>query len=289
MPDARSNLFDSLRLAESRLCRAEVDSPRLSAELLMAMILGVDRLWVLTHLDSCLDSDQLHAYFEAVGLRATGCPVAYLTGRREFFGRDFRVTPQVLIPRPETEALLEWAQSLWPPSADLRFADAGTGCGAIGVCVASLFPHSRGVLTDRSDSALRIARENAANHDVSSRLRCVCSDLVSACRLESLDAVLSNPPYISSVDYWRLSHEIRLFEPGPALWGGMRGIEVQVRLIKQAQGVLRAGGWLGMEIGNEQFSALQEVMQTQLAHIWTDVGVVQDLAGRDRVLTAKKV
>ncbi|MDZ7760931.1 MAG: peptide chain release factor N(5)-glutamine methyltransferase [Desulfovermiculus sp.] len=289
MSAAQPSLLDSLHLAEKRLRRSGVDSPRLSAELLMARTLGVDRLWVLTHLDTRFAPQQALAYEASVGQRATGRPIAYLTGKREFYGRDFQVSSDVLIPRPETEVLLEWAQSLWSSGAELTFADAGTGCGAIGVCFASLFPKSRGVLTDRSISALRMAMKNVTVHKLDPRLFCICADLVSTFRRESLDAVLSNPPYISSADYWQLSPEIRHFEPGLALWGGMHGIEAPLRLIQQAYEVLRPGGWLVMEIGHDQFSLLLDWMQTRFGRDWSEVGVVQDWAGRDRVLRAKKV
>ena len=289
MPPASTNLRDSLQLAENRLSRAGVDNPRLSADLLVARILGVDRLWVLTHPDAELDPEQARAYSEMVGLRAAGRPVAYFLGKREFYGRDFQVTPDVLIPRPETEVLVERAGSLWPSGADLAFADAGTGCGAIGVCFGALFPNSRGVLTDRSMAALRVAQMNVAAHGLSSRLMCICADLVSACPPGSLDAVLSNPPYISGPDYWQLSQEIRHFEPALALCGGIRGTEIQMRLIQQARTALRAGGWLCMEVGYDQAPALKNRMQTLWSGQWSEVGVVQDLAGRDRVLMARKV
>ncbi len=282
-------LFESLHLAENRLLRAGVDSPRLSAELILAMIKGVDRLWVLTHQDTVLTPEQSQSYFQAVELRAAGCPVAYLTGMREFFGRNFHVNSDVLIPRPETEILIETAQSLWTSGSDLVFADAGTGCGAVGVCFASLFPRSRGVLTDRSLPALRIAQKNVAAHELSFRLMCTCSDLVSVCRQQSLDVVLSNPPYIGSAEYWMLSKEIRHFEPRLALWGGLTGIDVSLRLIGQAFQVLRPGGWLCMEIGHDQFSVLRDQIQARSANHWDEVEVVQDLAGRDRVLKAKRV
>lgn len=289
MAHAQLRLFESLHLAENRLRRAGVDSPRLSSELLMAMIWDVDRLWVLTHQDKDLTPEQTQAYFQAVEMRAAGCPVAYLTGTREFYGRDFHVTSDVLIPRPETELLLETAQSLWSLAADVAFADAGTGCGAIGVCFASLFPQSHGVLTDRSLPALRIAQKNVAAHELSFRLICTCSDLVSACRQQSLDAVLSNPPYIGSTEYWMLSKEVRHFEPRQALWGGLNGIDVHLRLIEQALQVLRPGGWLCMEIGHDQYPVLRDQMQAQYANDWAEVDIVQDLAGRDRVLKAKRV
>ncbi|MFP4429174.1 MAG: peptide chain release factor N(5)-glutamine methyltransferase [Desulfovermiculus sp.] len=275
--------------AVRRLRKAGVDSPRLSAELLLAKVLNTDRLWVITHPDIPLDSGQVTAFLRLVGRRATGEPMAYLLESKEFFGLEFFVTPGVLIPRPETEVLLETAGTLWPGDQNLSFVDVGTGSGAIGVGMAHIFPNSRGVLTDLSLRALRVAQKNIAAHHLDTRLGVICSDLLTAFGPRSIEAVLSNPPYLSSVAYWETSFEIRHFEPVQALWSGVHGTEVHVRLLRQARHTLRSGGWICLEIAPDQSDVLLQCLTENWPRDWTEVSIVQDWAGRDRVLKARRV
>ncbi len=289
MPVNFCPLSAHLGMAERRLRKAGVDSPRLSAELLLAKILDKDRLWVITHLDTHLNSSQASAFSRWVGCRATGVPIAYLLESKEFFGLEFAVTSDVLIPRPETEVLLEAASTLWPSDENLSFVDVGTGSGAIGVGMAHTFPNSRGVLTDLSLRALHVAQRNVAAHHLDSRLSFICSDLLSAFGPRSMQAVLSNPPYVSSVAYWKMSFEIRHFEPVQALWSGVHGTEVHVKLLRQAKRTLQSGGWICLEIAPDQADALQECLAENWPRDWTEVSIVQDWAGRDRVLRARRV
>lgn len=289
MPVNSSPLSAHLGMAERRLHKAGVDSPRLSAELLLAKILDTDRLWVLTHSDTPLDSSQASAFSRLVDRRATGVPMAYLLESKEFFGLEFSVTSDVLIPRPETEVLLEAAGALWPRDEYLSFVDVGTGSGVIGIGIAHMFPNSRGVLTDLSHRALHVAQRNVAAHHLDTRLGVICSDLLSAFGPGSMQAVLSNPPYVSSVAYWEMSFEIRHFEPVQALWSGMHGIEVHVKLLRQARCTLQSGGWICLEIAPDQSDALQQCLTEKWPRDWTEVSIVQDWAGRDRVLTARRV
>lgn len=278
-----------LNLAESRLRNAGVDSPRLSAELLLAKTLDADRLWVITHMDVILDSRQAAVFSRLVGRRAKGEPIAYLLARKEFFGLEFSVSPAVLTPRPESEVLLETARTLWSEQEKLFFVDVGTGSGALGVGMAHLFPKSRGVLTDVSLSALHVAKSNIAAHGLDLRLSLACSDLLSACRPGSMQAVVSNPPYISTVAYWTMSPEIRHFEPAQALWAGMHGTEIHCALLRQAREVLCSGGWICLEIAHDQADVLQKWLEKNAPLDWIGVEVVKDWAGRDRVLRAQRV
>ena len=278
-----------IRYAEIRLHHAGVDAPRLSAELLLAFLLQSERLWVLTHLDTVLCPSQVEAYIELVGRRARGEPLAYLLGRKEFFGIDLHVTPAVLIPRPDTEVLIETCQYLWSQNAELQFVDAGTGSGAIGIAMALQFPKSHGLLTDMSMDALGVAKRNVSRYGLESRLSCICCDLLSVCRTESQQVILSNPPYISTTAYWALSTEIRHFEPLGALWSGMSGMEMHVRLIEQAQWALQKGGWLCMEIGNTQSMPLLHMLQSRSPGNWSEMQIFPDWTGMDRVLVAKRV
>ncbi|MFO7803578.1 MAG: peptide chain release factor N(5)-glutamine methyltransferase [Desulfovermiculus sp.] len=289
MPLFGPSIADCIRQSEMHLHHAGVDSPRLSAELLLSSVLQTDRLWVLTHLDAALSPGQVDAYADLVGRRARGQPLAYLLGRKEFFGIDLHVTPAVLIPRPDTEVLIEICQNLWADSAELRFVDAGTGSGAIGIAMALQFPKSHGLLTDMSMAALGVAQKNINHYALDRRLDCICCDLLSICRKESLQAVLSNPPYISTTAYWALSPEIRNFEPPQALWSGMYGMEMHVRLIEQAQWALQKGGWLCMEIGDAQSEPLLYMLRSRYSGNWSEMHIVPDWSARDRALLAKRV
>lgn len=289
MPLFSQSIAQCIRYSEIRLHHAGIDSPRLSAELLLAFLLQTDRLWVLTHMDVVLCPSQVDAYIELVGRRARGEPLAYLLGRKEFFGIDLHVSPAVLIPRPDTEVLIETCQSLWSKSAELQFVDAGTGSGAIGIAMALQFPKSHGLLTDMSMHALGVAQKNINRYALDSRVSCICCDLLSVCRKESLQVILSNPPYISTTAYWALSSEIRHFEPLRALWSGMSGMEMHVRLIEQAQWALQKGGWLCMEIGNTQSTPLLHMLQSRYPENWSEMRIVPDWSGNERVLLAKRV
>jgi release factor glutamine methyltransferase len=275
--------------AERRLRKAGVDSPRLSAELLLAKVLNKSRLWVITHHDTPLDTSQASAFSKLTDRRATGVPMAYLLGSKEFFGLELSVTSDVLIPRPETEVLLETASTLWPRDENLMFVDVGTGSGAIGIGMAQLFPNSRGVLTDLSLRALHVAHRNLVAHHLASRFSLTCSDLLSAIAPQSMQAVLSNPPYVSSVAYWNMSFEIRHFEPVQALWSGVHGTETHVRLLRQARRTLQSGGWLCLEIAPDQSDVLLECLAENWPRDWTEVSIIQDWAGLDRVLRARRV
>ncbi|WP_027370637.1 peptide chain release factor N(5)-glutamine methyltransferase [Desulfovermiculus halophilus] len=288
-PPRTTTIGSILHQAATRLSRTDVDSPRLSAELILAQVLDTDRLQVLTRGDAVLTSDQVRAYWDLVESRARGRPVAYLTGRKEFLGLALTVSPDVLIPRPETELLLETASTLWPGQSPLLFADVGTGSGAIGLAMAHVFPRSRGLLTDANQAALRVAGRNIAAHGKSSQLQCVCCDLLEACEKGTLDGVLSNPPYVSTVAFWAMDHQVRHFEPTQALWAGLQGVEVHIRLIRQAEQVLRSGGWLCMEIAWDQADALLSHVQGSAAGIWTDKRVIRDWAGLDRVFVMRRV
>jgi release factor glutamine methyltransferase len=225
-----------------------------------------------------------------VNARAQGKPIAYLLGKKEFWGLVLSVTPDVLIPRPETELLLETLKTLLDVEGEIFFADVGTGSGAVGLAMAHEFPRSRGLLTDVSQAALKVARHNVHDHGKQAQLQSICCDLLSICPQKCLDVVLSNPPYISSAAYWCMDREVRHFEPLQALWSGFDGVEVHYRLIREASRVLRPDGWLCMEIGFDQAAVLTEYLAGRKGeHVWSKPMVVQDLAGLDRVLAVQKV
>jgi release factor glutamine methyltransferase len=257
--------------------------PRRDAELFLLRILKRDRAFLLTHPDALLTEEQTAQYGAWLSRRAAHEPVQYILGEQEFFGLAFEVTPDVLIPRPETEHLVEALLKRVRRLQQMRIADVGTGSGAIAVALACALPQSQITALDISSAALAVARRNATRHQVADRMRFLESDLLSAVMDESFDAIVSNPPYIPEAERESLEAQVREYEPAGALFAGASGLEVYERLIPQAQAALRAGGWLLMEIGHGQRDAL-----AQLLAGWSNVIFVEDLQGIPRVACAQR-
>ena len=300
-PDVRA----ALREAMSRLRTAQVPSHTLAAELLLMHTLGRDRTWLYTHPEATLEADAAKKYFDLVTRRAAGEPTQYLTGKQEFWGLEFVVTPAVLIPRPETEHVVEVALArlgtrgikirldTGVPSAPLRIADVGTGSGCLAVALAYELPHAEIFATDISAAALDIARANAARHRVSDRIHFFETDLLEAVsrdpRITSaepslFDLIVSNPPYVARKTAGTLAREVRDHEPSTALFGGPTGVEIYGRLIEQAGSLLRPGGILVLEVGYGSAEYLRSIVAEQRR--WTDISITNDLAGIPRVLAA---
>lgn len=254
---------------------------RRDAELLLMHVLACDRAYLLTHPETQLTAEQAAFYAAWLARRARHEPVQYIVGEQEFFGLKFRVTPDVLIPRPETEHLVEAALARAGRDAALRMADIGTGSGAIAVALAHALPQARITALDISTAALAVAQENAKSHGVSDRIRFVESDLLAAVASEQFDMIVSNPPYVADSEV--LEPQVRDFEPASALFAGPEGLDVYKRLIPQAWAALRPGGWLLLEIGHGQRDAL-----AQLLAGWGDVSFVADLQGIPRVACAQR-
>lgn len=271
------------------LAEQQVDSPALSAQLLAGHVLDLDRGQVVLRSDRSLSRQEVEEIMGLVAERARGCPVAYLTGHKEFFGLDFQVNPAVLIPRPETEHLIEQALTMFRPDEAFRFADLGTGSGAIAVSLAWQRPRALGLATDISPAALALAAGNASRHGLRDRLVFVQADFASTLvKPASLDLILTNPPYISEQEYDHLDREVRLFEPKSALvpdagLGGhsLDGLEAFRSILAVAKSMLRPGGFLLGEIGYAQGDAVG-----RLAHMagFVAVEIIKDLSGHDRVL-----
>lgn len=272
-----------LQQAESLLLERGIDSPRLSSQLLLAKVLHLSRLDLLLAKEQPLSSAQLQSFNSLLDRRLKGEPVAYLLGTKEFFGLQFLVDSRVLIPRPETEEMIEHLQKLLPPEASFVFADLGTGSGALAVTLASLFPRCCGLAVDISLNALDVARANALLHDTSSRLLFVNTDFLTSFTQESLDLIVTNPPYITEDEYATLSPEVSGFEPRLALVSGPDGLECLRRIELRARAVLKPGGYLFAEIG-----WLQGPGSRDLFHSWTECTVLHDLSGKDRILCARK-
>ncbi|HUY88340.1 MAG TPA: peptide chain release factor N(5)-glutamine methyltransferase [Pirellulales bacterium] len=268
------------------------DSPRLDAEVLLAEALGCQRIQLYTAFGDTPEEGARTAFRELVRRRAEGAPVAYLVGRREFYSLSFRVTPDVLIPRPETEflviCLLDLAAGRSPAGEAWEIADVGTGSGIIAVCAAKRLEHCRVTALDVSPAALEVARSNAAEHGVESRIEFLQSDLLSAAPAERrFDFVVSNPPYIAEHEMAGLSRDVRDFEPHGALVAGPKGTEVIERLIGQAAERLVPGGWLLVEISPQIDAAVRDLVKADGRYEL--LPTIKDLAGLARVVQARRL
>jgi len=257
--------------------------PRRDAELLLLHLIERDRAFLLTHPDLLLTTDQTAQYESWLRRRALHEPIQYILGEQEFFGLTFAVTPDVLIPRPETEHLVEALLARVPHDRPLRIADVGTGSGAIAVALSYALPEAQVTGLDISEAALAIAKRNAETHHVAGRMRFLTSDVLSAVASERFDAIVSNPPYVAEADRASLEPQVRDYEPSGALFAGTSGLDVYERLIPEAHATLEPGGWLLMEIGQGQRDAL-----TQLLSGWNNVGFIDDLQGIPRVACARR-
>ena len=255
--------------------------PRRDSELLLMQVLGCDRAYLLTHPETRLTPGQADTYEDWLARRARHEPLQYIIGEQEFFGLKLRVTPDVLIPRPETEHLVEAALALTDKTTAARIADVGTGSGAIAIALAHALPKAQITAVDISTAALAVARENAERHGAAERIRFVQSDLLAAIAGESFDLIASNPPYVAEGEV--LEPQVRDFEPASALFAGPEGLDAYRRLIPQADAALKPRGWLLMEIGHSQ----REVLMEMLAD-WQDVSFVNDLQSISRVARARR-
>ncbi len=263
--------------------------------------LDCDRAYLYAHPERELTSDEIARYNEALTRRATGVPAQYITGHQEFWGLDLVVSPAVLIPRPETEhvveAVLELAKAdgrgrpsphdlpsphVLPSSDELRIADVGTGSGAIALALATELPTALIHATDISPKALEVARANAARLDLCSRIEFQLADLLEGFPPDSFDFVVSNPPYVGEAEEGSVQLEVRKFEPRNAVFAGPTGVEIIERLITQAREALRPGGWLVFEISG----TIADLVRGLLSG-WDEVKIRNDLQGIARVAMAR--
>lgn len=291
----------ALKEAMARLRAAEIASHTLAAELLLMHTLGHDRTWLYTHPEEALDSAAAEKYFALVARRAAGEPVQYLTGKQEFWGLEFEVTPAVLIPRPESEHVIEVALERLGPlafkhnpktdldNAPLRVADVGTGSGCLAVALARELPHAEVFATDISATALEVARRNAARHGVADRIHFLEANLLEGIAHSPFffDLIVSNPPYVASNEAAELPREVRDHEPHSALFGGPTGVEIYARLVDQAGELLRSGGILVLELGHDSAEHVRSIFDADLR--WMNVAITIDLAGIPRVLAAERI
>lgn len=277
-------LKDVLRAAVMRLEDHRVGSPRMNAEVLLMHTLGCDRAYLYAHPERQLSEDELSRYDEVLSERARGVPAQYITGHQEFYGLDFIVSPAVLIPRPETEHLVEAVLDLTNhlPVAP-RIVDVGTGSGAIAIALANELPDAYMYASDLSADALEIARANATRLQVEKDIEFRQADLLEGYPDETFDIVVSNPPYVGESEHDKIQLEVRKFEPHMAVFGGPEGMDIYRRLIPQARRVLKPNRWLAMEIGYSQEASVRELLAG-----WEEVSSIPDLQGIPRVVMAKK-
>jgi release factor glutamine methyltransferase len=285
-------LKQALDSAYQRFIANEVPSPRLNAEILMTFTLGRDRSFLFAHPERELTAEEQVRYEEVVTQREQGCPTQYITGHQEFWGLDLLVSPAVLIPRPETEhvvetvleLVLELVQEHYREHHErIRIVDVGTGSGCIALALATELPQAEIHACDVSDEALEMARVNAARLGLGSRVLMRKSDLLAVYEDGMFDFVVSNPPYVGESEADKVQKQVRDFEPKIAVFSGSEGMDVYRRLLPQAIQVLRPGGWFVTEIG---FSI--EDKTKQLLYQWEDVRTTADLQGIPRVIAARK-
>lgn len=271
----------ALAQAVDVLERASIPAPRLTAEVLLCYALGRDRAYLYAHsTDELSDLGWIH-FGRYLHERLAGKPTQYITTRQEFYGRDFFVNQDVLIPRPETEHLVGAAIAAVRERGYGRILDVGTGSGAIAISVA-LETGQSVIASDISLEALRIAEQNRVTYQAA--VAFFAGNLLEAVRTGHLDLLLSNPPYVPSTDMANLQREVRDWEPAIALYAGESGNDIYGRLIEQATGVVRSGGQLMMELG---YRSVDFVLPRLEAH-WTGVKVLDDLAGLPRVAIAER-
>jgi release factor glutamine methyltransferase len=311
------DIREALKQGIGRLREADVASFTLAAEILLLHVLGRDRMWIYAHPEEIVGDEDARRYFALIARRAAGEPTQHLTGKQEFWGLEFEVTPEVLIPRPETEHVIEVALDRLAlrevragrpnknDGAGLRIADIGTGSGCIAIALAKELPAAQIQAVDISPAAIAVARRNAANHGVADRVHFVEGDLLGyldgspmlaqhAAPLQRtsmassgtlLDLVVSNPPYVARREAETLAREVREHEPEIALFGGEEGYELYGELIRQAAQHLKPGGILVLELGHNSLPAVEPLLD---AEHWSNVGVTNDLAGIPRVIAAER-
>lgn len=266
-----------------------IDSPRLDAEVLLSYLLGKERIYLYVHFDEPLQENELIKFRELVKKRAARIPVAYLTGQKEFMGLPFKVNRHVLVPRPETELLVECAIERLPSEQTAVFADIGTGSGAIAISLVKLRKNLHGYAVDISAEAIAAAQENAGILHVEDKIEFLQGDLLQPLRnipdREPLAAIVANPPYIPLADMDTLEPEVRAYEPADALTDGADGLNFYRRLLEESKELLATDGFLACEIGIKQAASVKKIAEE---NAWGKIEILKDLAGIERVVVLWK-
>jgi release factor glutamine methyltransferase len=286
----------ALKRGIAELRDANVPSYTLAAELLLLHVLGRDRAWLYAHPEEVIPGLDAHRFLSLILRRAEGEPTQYIIGKQEFWGLEFEVTPDVLIPRPETEHVIEVALDRLAvreiragrkptlTGEGLHIIDVGTGSGCIAIALAKELPGARILAADISVAALAVARRNAARNGFADRINFLEANLLGG-SVAKYELVVSNPPYVGRKEKETLMREVRDREPELALYGGEEGYEFYADLIGQAARALLPGGLLILELGHDSLPAVQPLLDLPN---WTNVGVTKDLAGINRVIAAER-
>lgn len=283
-----ASIRQSLSDARAFLTAHDTEGAEMGAELLLEFVLGFERGQLFTHPELLLREQEASRYADLLQRRAGGEPLAYLTGAKGFWNYDFVVSSDTLIPRPETELLVESALELFRNKNDLlNILDLGTGNGAIILTLLKELPNARGLAVDISDKALEVARNNANLLNVAPRVRFLQSDWFENLPEEAeYDIIVSNPPYIKGEDILTLQREVRLFEPELALYGGADGLEHYRAIIEKAHLYLKPQGWLGFETGERQHKDITAMLKA--VKQYGTIRSIKDYAGHERILWAQK-
>ena len=277
------NISEILKDAAEILRRNDIAEPRREATSLLAFTLQKDKTFLIAHSEYELSAEEETRFREVLQRRAKREPFQYITGKQEFYGLDFEVTKDVLIPRPETELIVENALELLPENG--RFCEVGIGSGCISVSILHELKSATAIGLDISEKALRIAEINALIHQVSNRLKLEISDVFSNLKVEQFDLVVSNPPYISSVEITNLQAEVKDYEPHNALTDGKGGFSIIEKIVDETPHFLKPRGFLLMEIGFDQSTEVRKMFD---ANVWQKVEILPDLQGIPRMVKAVK-
>ena len=290
-PDARPTLRLALDAAEKVLAegahpeRARRDTETLLLHALKTNVPDANLAWLIAHEDEPLAADAAGPFCDLIERRLAGEPIQYITGEAEFYGLPFHVNRDVLIPRPETEHLVEKVMALAAEFVRPKIVDVGTGSGAIAVALAHALPFAEITATDISADALAVAKANAARNGVADRVRFFKGDLLEAVAGEHFDIVISNPPYVPESDRTTLDVEVRDYEPAQALFAGEDGLQIYRRLIPAAFGALVPGGFLALEIGYGQRAGIEALL---VREGFAGIEFIPDLQGIARVAVARR-
>lgn len=279
------NLANAVSLTTEKLASGEVPDARRDAELIVSFVTGKDKTFLIAHPEHELSANEKNHLNKLIERRLTREPLQYILGRQEFYGLNFEVTPDVLIPRPETEILVERAIEFLQPLDDPTFCEIGVGSGCISVSVLHNVRTAKATATDVSTKAINIASANAVKHAVDDRIEFVESDVYSNIPETQFDAILSNPPYVPEIDLDSVQPEVRDFEPQLALTSGPQGLAVITRLIREAPEFLKPGGMLIFEMGFNQSTAVSRMFDMT---VWQIFEILPDLQSIPRIAVAVK-
>jgi release factor glutamine methyltransferase len=271
-------------LGRDLLRKSGVENPELEVSLLLSKALGINTVDIYTYPKKEVELDKVKEFKRLLERRLKREPIAYILGEKEFYSRSFIVTPDVLIPRPETEILVEEGLNIIRNISCPFVLDVGTGSGCVAVAIGCECENARIFATDISSGALWVARANSKRHRVAKKISFICADFLICFKEQSFDIVLSNPPYIAESDFYKLESDVKDFEPKVSLLGGKDGLNCIKKIVSQAGRVLKNEGWCIIEVGANQSERVSEIFE---GIGFKDVSIVKDLSGIERVIKGK--